>query len=64
MNKQKILVTGKDDGPLLQMAINRGQVDKAIFKPWDTQELINDIKKAIQRGRASQTHPCQRRNNR
>ncbi|MDC0255376.1 response regulator [Bacteriovoracales bacterium] len=45
----RILVTGKDDGPLLQMAINKGQVDKAIFKPWDTQELTNDIKKALQK---------------
>ena len=45
----RILVTGRDDGPLLQMAINKGQVDKAIFKPWDTSELKRDIGKAIQK---------------
>ena len=45
----RILVTGRDDGPLLQMAINKGQVDKAIFKPWDTKELKKDIGKAIQK---------------
>ncbi|MEJ7557072.1 MAG: response regulator [Pedobacter sp.] len=46
----RILLTGQADANLVRDAITNGYIYKCIYKPWDSDALLNDIKEAIVTG--------------
>jgi response regulator RpfG family c-di-GMP phosphodiesterase len=43
----RILLTGQADSNLVQEALTKGSIYKCIYKPWDSDALLNDIVGAL-----------------
>lgn len=52
----RIIITGYHDPDIIEAAINRGEVYRFLRKPWDDEELLTTIRRALEHGRLEREH--------
>ncbi|WP_020612279.1 HD domain-containing phosphohydrolase [Sediminispirochaeta bajacaliforniensis] len=52
----RIIITGYSDPEVLTSAINRGEVYRFIQKPWDDEELLVIVRRALEHGKLLRDH--------
>jgi response regulator RpfG family c-di-GMP phosphodiesterase len=45
----RMLMTGHGDAALIAQAVNNGEVDRCIAKPWNDDEIVSEVRAAIER---------------
>lgn len=52
----RMILTGFADPEVLEAAINRGEVYRFLQKPWDDEQLINTVRRALEHGALQRSH--------